>query len=242
MKPILIIKTGTLAVFPELLAKYGDFDNLIIGGIEQTNDNFIICNAYDGDLFPEYSDISGIIITGSPTMITEPHEWINNTVEWVKTSFLKNIPTLGICFGHQLIAIASGGKVGFHPGGMEIGYVDVLLNRNACGDPLFSNISASFNAYTLHSQTVLALSENTVNLASNPFESNNAFVLDSHIWGVQFHPEFTKSIMEDLIFEMRNELENDGFDIQQLKSSVTQSDYGYTILKNFYKLVRAQNE
>jgi GMP synthase (glutamine-hydrolysing) len=146
--------------------------------------------------------------------------------DWIPSLIEANIPFLGICYGHQLLAHALGGRVGFHPGGKEVGTVDVHLLPESLTDPLFGSLPSPF-------QTVLSLPKGAVRLAWNSFEPNHAFRIGSCAWGVQFHPEYDKNIMESYVVEQAKELEAAGRDVAELLRTIRDTPVAVSILSRF---------
>ncbi len=193
MSSVLILKTGR--TFPELAAKFGDFEEWIIRTSEFPADLFFVLDVQQNDPFQFKGDIKALIITGSHSMITENAPWMEQTVRFVKNAAEKSIPQLGICFGHHLLARAFGGQVKDLPGGPEYGAVKVNLTETGKEDPLFNSMPAEFFAFMSHQQSVLKLPPQALKLAFTYMDSNAAFFLQPNIWGVQFHPEFTMEVM-----------------------------------------------
>ncbi len=236
MKPVLIVKTGQ--TFPAIVAQHGDFDDWIISAMALPRDQVLIASPFLSHPLPAADDISGIVITGSHAMVSDREEWSVRTADWLKAVAATNIPMLGICYGHQLLAAALGGKVGFHPGGREIGTVTVIRTTAAESDPLFYDLPQTLSVYVAHAQSVIRLPEGAKLLAKNDFEPHHAFVIDHHIWGVQFHPEFTEAIIEAYILTLRNDLQAEGFDVAQLLASLRPSLCSETLLKRFCAVCR----
>ena len=234
MKPILIIKTGQ--TFPSIAEKYGDFENWIMSGMGQTRDHFTIVAPFLSQPLPAANEISGVVITGSHAMVSDAEPWSVKTAEWLKKIAATNIPVLGICYGHQLIAAALGGEVDFHPRGREIGSVKITKMAVAGKDPLFCDLPRKLMVHVAHAQSVITLPKQVNLLAKNDFEPHHAFVIDNHIWGVQFHPEFTTEITKAYILELKEELQKEGLDAAQLISSLLPSRYGDFLLQRFYEI------
>ncbi len=236
MKPILIIKTGQ--TFSSIASRFGDFEDWIIAGIGLPKDHFTIVSPFLSQPLPEADKISGVIITGSHAMVSDAELWSITTGNWLKKIAATSLPILGICYGHQLLAETLGGKVDFHPGGREIGTVQISKTDNAEQDPLFCDLPNTLMVHVAHAQSVIKRPKRAKLLAKNDFEPHHAFVIDNHIWGVQFHPEFTEKITEAYILELESTLQKEGFDIPQLIASLSPSHYGNTLLRRFCEICR----
>jgi GMP synthase (glutamine-hydrolysing) len=109
---------------------------------------------------------------------------------------------LGICYGHQLLAHALGGEVGYHPGGLELGTVPITLAPEAQADPLFAHLPNQWPAQVVHAQSVRALPPGAVRLAGNAHEPHQAYRVGTQAWGVQFHPEFSPAAMQGYVQQL----------------------------------------
>ena len=236
MKKLLILKAGS--TFPSIKKEYGDFEDFITRQLEIDSTDVIVNNAVIGEPLPSFNSISGIIITGSHSMVSDREEWSENLAEWLKKLSGTNIPTLGICYGHQLLAHAFGGSVDYHPGGKEFGLVDINLTGSGKEDKLLSVLGNNFTGYAAHSQSVLKLPADAVLLAENDFETHHAFSIGENIWGVQFHPEFNAGITRMYINELKDELLKENINPLQLINSITDSPTGKLLLKRFYELAQ----
>jgi GMP synthase (glutamine-hydrolysing) len=235
MKRILIIKTGT--TFESIRDKYGDFEDWIIKTGDMRRRDVHIWDV-EKDMYPPVKqDISAIIITGSHAMVTDQEEWNIMLTGWLQETLIKPIPTLGICYGHQLLAHAFGGTVDYHKKGKEFGTVEITLTEEGKKDPLFGVLSSDFFGHVAHSQTVLTLPPTAKVLAKNDFENHHGFGLNNHIWGVQFHPEFNADITRAYIEEMEEALISDKQDVVALINAVRESGFGKALLSRFLELV-----
>ena len=236
MKPVLIIKTGN--TFPSIAAEHGDFEDWIISGMRIAENDFSVVSPFMGQPLPGREEFSGIVITGSHSMVSEIQAWAEKVAAWLREVVSGSVPILGICYGHQLIAHAMGGKVDYHPKGREIGTVEVTRTTVAEDDLLFRDLPPVFDAYAAHAQSVVRLPPEAEILASNSFEPHHAFVLNNHVWGVQFHPEFNENIMRAYIIEQRDILQNEGHDISRMISSIRPCIYGESLLRRFCGIIK----
>lgn len=235
MKKILIIKTGT--TFPQINKKYGDFEDFVIKQADLMKEDVIVWSVYKNDTLPDLKDVSGVIITGSHSMVTDSEPWSEVAEKYLRDIADKAIPVLGICYGHQLICQAFGGTVGYHPKGKEVGTVNIQLTEEGRKDELLKVLPENFLGHVTHSQTVLKLPESAKTLSVNDFEKNHAFVIHGNIWGVQFHPEFNLGIIQAYILEQEDTLIKEGHDIDNLYNSLKEHEYGKMLLRRFLELI-----
>ncbi len=229
MKKLLIIKTGS--TLPSLSAQKGDFEDWILSGMGIDKNNAIIADVCKGHPLPDYDKISGVVITGSHAMVTEHPDWSERTAAWLQKSIGRNIPILGICYGHQLLAYSLGGEVGNNPKGMEMGTVNVFLNEYAQNDKLLRGLDNPLKVHVSHQQTVLKLPKDATRLAVSSGDNCQAFVFGNHIWGLQFHPEFDREITMAYINECRQELTSAEKNPDVLIETCIDTPYGTEIFR-----------
>lgn len=235
MKDLLIIKPGN--TYPEISSKMGDFDEWIVKSMNLDMERVDVINIHNGQQLPKDISYRGVIITGSHTMVTEKFTWIDELENWIREVVKKEIPLLGICFGHQLIAKSFGGIVEFHPLGIQIGSVNINLTPEAKSDPLLGFLPQSFSAYIAHTQTVISLPENAVRLANGNNVANYAFSIGQNCWGLQFHPEFSDVIIKSYIYMYKDYLLKKGFNIRLLEKGIKEMSFSVKILKQFKKII-----
>ena len=238
MKTVIIIKTGS--TFPTTRQRLGDFEDWIICSIGWSKILISVVNVLEGETLPPVDTLSGVIIMGSHGMVTDNETWMQVLSSWIPKILERNIPLLGICFGHQLLAKAMGGYSDYHPKGREIGTVSIKLSPEGRHDRLLGYLPDDFNAHTTHAQTIIKLPENALNLAANPFEAHHAFRLGDSAWGVQFHPEFSASIMKAYVSEQVVTLLREGYDIAELTATICNTDAANRLLKRFMAIVQEQ--
>lgn len=192
-----IIKTGD--TLPALQTQHGDFEDWIERGLQGQGLPVRTIDPRTQAEWPAQAQIAGVVVTGSPAMVTDRAEWSERTAAWLALQVGQDVPVLGICYGHQLLAHALGGAVGHHPQGIEIGTVAVQSTEAAASDPVFGALPAQFQAQVVHEQSVLRLPPGATVLARNGHEPHQAFRVGPHAWGVQFHPEFSRTVMQDYL-------------------------------------------
>jgi GMP synthase (glutamine-hydrolysing) len=237
---LFIIKTGT--TFPGTAREWGDFDSWTLNGLKLKRGDAAVVDVTRGHDLPDVEACGGVAVTGSHANVTDNLPWSMAIAAWIPSLVEARIPFLGICYGHQLLAHALGGKVGFHPDGEEIGTVDIHLLPDSLTDPLFHSLPSPFLAHTTHSQTVLSLPQGAVRLASNSFEPNHAFRFGSCAWGVQFHPEYDMNIMKSYVMEQVKELEAAGRDVPHLLGTIEDTPVAVEIMRRFAAMVSKREQ
>lgn len=238
MRALYIIKAGT--TFPAVKKKYGDFELWTRDSMGTPKDEAVVIDIRNGEPLPALRKCRGVVITGSHAMVTDHLPWSDLILDWIPGIIKEKIPFLGICYGHQLLAEAMGGEVGYHPGGKEIGTVDIRLFPAGGEDPLFKALPGRFPAHVTHSQSVLRQPPGAVPLAFNEFEPCHAFRMGNCAWGVQFHPEYNTDIMKEYILEQADELKTSGRDMDEIMMTVKETPEAEKIMKSFYDFITQQ--
>jgi GMP synthase (glutamine-hydrolysing) len=233
---LLVIKTG--AALPELVERRKDFDTWIATGTGVPAADVQVVSVYQDEPLPDVRSVKGVVVSGSPAMVTDRAPWSERTAAWLRDAVRREVPTLGICYGHQLLAHALGGEVGYNPRGRNIGNIDVELERDARGDRLFGVFEGPLQVAVSHRQCVLRLPPGSTLLASTTLDPHHAFRAGTCAWGVQFHPEFDAGITRGYIEAKRAELAAEGYDVNALLESTLESADGTILLRRFADVVR----
>lgn len=141
----------------------------------------------DGKLPDGPEEADGWLITGSRHGAYEDHDWIPPLEKLIREIRAAGKPLVGICFGHQIIAQALGGKVEKFEGGWAVGRTVYDWQ----GRPV------ALNAW--HQDQVVRLPEGAEVIASHPFCAYAALVWPGEIFTVQPHPEFDARVIDGLI-------------------------------------------
>ncbi len=235
MKKIIVLKTGD--TFLDIQTRLDDFEDWIIKGMEVDRHLIQVVDLPRGESLPQVKSCKGIVIAGSHAMVTEERSWSVDIEKWIPRCIQAKTPVLGICYGHQLLAKAMGGKVDFHPQGIEIGTVSIEMVDNDSSDPIFRGIQGPFLAHVCHSQTVTKLPEKAICIARNEYESTHAFKIGSSAWGVQFHPEYDEHIMHAYSQSMASSIEKSEQDMTSILGQIQPTPIALKILNRFGKLV-----
>lgn len=161
--------------------------------------------AVDGDNLPKHvDDYDALVILGGPAGVYENHQYLRGEEQLIKDAIAKNVPTLGICLGSQLIASAAGGRVYKGPK-KEIGWYTVEITNNGMSD-IFKDLKKNVTVFQWHSDTY-DLPNTAVTLAMSEHYPVQAFRMGSAV-GIQFHLEVSKEMVMDWMEQYRSELES----------------------------------
>lgn len=214
---ILILKTGE-ALAP-VKRRSGDFEDWILRGLGTSAESIQVASVYRGDALPPVESIRGVVVTGSPAMVTERPDWSEDSARWLaKIVEADSIPVLGLCYGHQLMAHGLGGRVGPNPNGREMGSVDVSFHDDAAesdgqGDALGPIFEAGVHrGHMSHVESVLRPPSDSKILAHTALDPYSVLCFGPRQWGVQFHPEFDREIMQGYLEARREILIEEGLD------------------------------
>jgi GMP synthase (glutamine-hydrolysing) len=131
------------------------------------------------------------------------HEWLAGETAFIESALAAGVPLLGVCLGAQLVARAAGARVGpaREP---EIGWHDVLLNDLGAVDAVLGVLPSRVAAFQWHYYG-FDIPEGAVELAASP-AGRQAYRLGDRVWGVQFHPEVERHMLDVWLVEGADEL------------------------------------
>ncbi len=180
-----ILMTGH--AIPQLEAARGDYDAMFETLLAGRGFAFRRYDVVDGEYPQSPGECDGWLITGSKHGAYEDHPWIPPLEEFIRAVHADGRPMIGVCFGHQIIAQALGGKVIKYPGGWSVGRTEYEIE----GDTM------ALNAW--HQDQVVEPPEGATVIGSSPFCANAAMLIGDRILTIQPHPEFDAEIVDYLI-------------------------------------------
>lgn len=182
-------------------------------------------------------DHSMVIILGAPQSANDDLQYLKDELELIRTAAQKNIPTLGICLGSQLIAKAFGARV--YPGPKkEIGFYHNILQDKTAKSSLFSGLSEPFTVFHWHGDT-FEIPPGGQRLAYSDLY-NQAFQYKSAV-GVQFHLEVSSDMIQSWLDHTQENLNLPYLDPQRIRSEIdTHMDLVQKNMKIFYKNFKSE--
>ncbi|WP_349608385.1 MULTISPECIES: glutamine amidotransferase [Cupriavidus] len=228
---LLIVQVGTPP--KEIREPLGDLPAWFCRALERPIDEVEVVRVFDGDVLPEPNPGSAAIITGSWAMVTDRLPWSETTAEWIRDAVAVGMSIFGVCYGHQLMAHALGGRVDFHPDGREMGCHRIHKTSAAGNDPLLSKWPESFTAHLTHEQTIIELPRGAEALAFSAHDPHQIVRYGPNALSTQFHPEFTRTIAAACIRRRADILQREGRDPDAMLSSLEETYEATTLLKAF---------
>ena len=230
MQPLLLIQTGEA---PDAIrAQFGGFADWFREAMRLTPAQLRVVRVDAGEALPEPDAIPGAVITGSAAMVTERADWSERAAGWIRDAMDAGTPLFGVCYGHQLMAYALGGEVGWLPAGREIGTLAITCDEGVeIADS--SRLPASFPAHTTHRQTVLAPPPGAETLARSQRDPHQLLRYGADAFSTQFHPEFTAACMRAYIAARADVLREEGLDPDALMADVRDTEAARVLLERF---------
>ena len=192
---------------------------------------------------PDLADFAGLVIMGGPMSAQSDDGFPTRRAEigLLTDALTRGVPTLGVCLGAQLLALAAGGMV--YPGvaGPEVGWGPVELTELAAEDPLLAELPRQLTVFHWHWDT-FDLPPDAVYLATSSRYRNQAFRSGPRAWGLQFHLEIDEQAVAAFLDEFRAEAVEAGTNPESIgKANPAMlralAPHGAAVLSRFAELV-----
>lgn len=168
-----------------------------------------------GAALPEHLDNhDGVVIFGGPMSANDDNTlpFIRDELDWIPLVLDARKPYLGICLGAQMLARVLGARVAPHPKGWrEIGYVSIRPTLNG-----HNPLAGLTHVYHWHKEG-FELPDGAVLLATGDRFINQAFCYGSSVYGLQFHPEITQSMIDRWTTDGADQLDFPGAQPRQIQ-------------------------
>lgn len=150
-----------------------------------------VCRPWAGDALPDLTSYDGVLVLGGEMGANddEAHHWLAPLKRGLREAADAQVPLLGICLGHQLLAVALGGDVVRNPRGQAVGLFETGWTDAAARDPLTEGLAAGTRGIQWNSDVVTQLPPGATVLAQTPEGDLQVARFAPAAWGVQLHPE-----------------------------------------------------
>jgi GMP synthase-like glutamine amidotransferase len=171
-----------------------------------------IRRVFAGDRVPaDASGFDGLVIMGGPMSAASDHGFPTRSAEiaLLTDAVGRKIPTLGVCLGAQLLAVAGGGSVFPGPAGPEVGWGPAEFVAECADDQLLAGLPKTLTVMHWHGDT-FDLPDGAARLAGNSNYPNQGFRLGPMAWGLQFHLEVTAAAVDGFLSAFASDAEQAG--------------------------------
>lgn len=190
-------------VLEKFQPRFGDYPEMVIHMFDRV-DLKLSFDTYDckqGEFPANIDEYDFYIATGSKASVYDELDWIKKTIKFVQQLDKNKKKLIGICFGHQLIAMARGGKVEKSENGWGIG---IAPNRVIASPQWMNTKSSEINILVSHQDQIVELPADTLLIAENDFCPFFIVQWGNHFLSIQGHPEWTSDYSRALMNDRRD--------------------------------------
>lgn len=192
-----VLKAGTAN--PRARKRLGDCDRMFISLLSGPGEVWDVFDVEHG-VFPEDVTLyDGFVVTGSRYSVYEDRPWIKRLLGLVREIHRRRVRLLGVCFGHQAVALALGGEAGLNPKGWDIGLKELTLTDAAKELASFRRAPNPPRILVTHMDAVTRMPEGAVRLASSERTEFEMFTLGRTVLSLQGHPEYDREVIEEIV-------------------------------------------
>ena len=166
---------------------------------------FEVVPVKDGVLPPGPQAFDGYVITGSPASVNDDNlPWVGPLLEFIRALDAARQPLIGLCFGHQAVARALGGKVERNAAGWGLGTAATHWQAER---PWMLPAQITTTLMAAHNEQVTRMPEGAECLGGSDFCPIGSMQLGQHIWTTQYHPEMPLVFMQALLGYLADKLD-----------------------------------
>ncbi|HEV2797351.1 MAG TPA: type 1 glutamine amidotransferase [Nocardioides sp.] len=185
-----------------------------------------VCRPYTGDALPALTSYDAVLVMGGDMGAYDDDRapWLPALKSLVRDAVDASVPALGICLGHQVMAVALGGEVARNPRGQTVGLQPVGWSEDVADDLLFSARGGDEAAIHWNNDIVVRMPDGGVVLARTPGGEVQVARLAPLAWGVQSHPEVDTDVVTGWAAEDRDDLVALGLDEQAVLAEIKDAE------------------
>lgn len=153
--------------------------------------DLVVCRPWAGEDLPDLTTYDAVLVLGGEMGAHDDarHPWLAPLKQGLRDAVAAEVPTLGICLGHQLLAVALGGDVERNPRGQAVGLLPTGWTPPALEDPLTGGLALGRRGIQWNNDTVTRLPAGATVLAETDDGDVQVVRFAAAAWGVQLHPE-----------------------------------------------------
>ena len=195
-----ILKTD--AVRPEWVREFGEYPDMFIALLRQADPDleFAVYDVEQGQYPMDIDEVDAYLITGSKSGVYDDKPWIATLMVFVRELHRRRKKLVGICFGHQLVAQALGGRVEKSPKGWGMG---LHTHRFHNAPSWHDQDDMALDILVSHQDQVLEVADDAHVLAGSDFCENAVCQVGDHILTFQGHPEFVPRYAREIMLHRR---------------------------------------
>lgn len=191
-----ILETGRLP--DELSRKHGDYPAMFERLLRSADPEieFAVYHVTEEQLPQDIDECDAWLVTGSRHGVYDTLPWIEPLKRFLKNAYDSDIPVVGICFGHQILAEALGGRAVKSNKGWGLGVQRYTVHRKP---GWMTGIDGEVSLNAIHQDQVIQLPEDAEVLAGSEFCPYAVLAYRGSAMSIQPHPEFPADFLQDLI-------------------------------------------
>ena len=182
-------------VDPDAKEQYGNYSDMFQIGIDpdRSSINLMPIRCFEGEPFPEKPvDFAGYVISGSKHGVYDDLPWIDDLLQFIRDCWDSRTRMIGICFGHQAIAHALGGRTEKSDSGWGFGIQPAsVMDRQAWMTDYEALDDDDYNLVVIHQDQIVKMPPMFRTIATSHFCSNSMIAAGTTMLGIQGHPEFS---------------------------------------------------
>lgn len=150
-----------------------------------------VCRPWSGEMLPDLAAYDALLVLGGEMGANddERYPWLGPVKQAIRAAAAAQLPTLGVCLGHQLAAVALGGRVAPRPRGRALGVLTARWTAAAAEDPLVGGHTGRERGIHWNNDVVVDPPPRTVVLATSCQGDLQVARFAASVWGLQLHPE-----------------------------------------------------
>ena len=203
-----ILKTD--AVREELVDEFGEYPDMFQALLSSVDPalEFAIYDVEVGEYPEDINEVDAYLITGSKSSVYEDKDWIKRLEAFVREIRASGKKLIGICFGHQMVAQALGGKTEKSEKGWGVGAHAARFSELPAWH---DGEDPQFHLLVSHQDQVVEPAPGSNVLAGSDFCNNAVCQLDDQVLTFQAHPEFVRGYSENLLNIRREMIGEDNY-------------------------------